>query len=46
MVTTIKEYGRCSSFFRSDRGKEVLLLADAYFSLYVFYKKEAGLISE
>jgi hypothetical protein len=42
VITTIKEYGRCPSFFRSDRGKEVLLLADAHFSFYVLNKKATG----
>ena len=41
-ITTIKTYGRCLSFFRSDRGKEVLLLADAQFSLYILHKKAIG----
>jgi hypothetical protein len=45
IATTIKEYGRCPSFFRSDRGKEVLL-ADAHFSFYVLHKKEEGLLPE
>lgn len=39
VVTTIKTYGRCPSFFRSDRGKEVLLLADAHYSFYVLNQK-------
>ena len=42
VVTTFQEYGRCPSFFRSDRGKEVLLLADAHYSLYVLHKRAAG----
>lgn len=43
VATTIKEYGRCPSFWRSDRGKEVLLLADAQYSFYVLHKRtEAG----
>jgi hypothetical protein len=46
VVTTFQKYGRCPSFFRSDRGKEVLLLADAHFSLYVLHKKEKGLLPE
>jgi len=41
-ITTIKKYGRCPSFFRSDRGKEVLLLADAQFSLYILHKRSIG----
>ena len=39
MVTTLKAYDRCLSFFRSDRGKEALLLADVQFSLYVLHRK-------
>lgn len=39
MVTTITAYGRCPSFFRSDRGKEVLLLANAHYSMYVLDRK-------
>jgi hypothetical protein len=46
VVTTYRKYGRCPSFFRSDRGKEVLLLADAHFSLYVLHKREQGLAPE
>lgn len=38
VVTTIAKYGRCPSFFRSNRSK-VLLLADAHYSLYVLDKK-------
>ena len=42
-ATAIKEYGRCPSFWRSDRGKEVLLLADAQYSFFLLHKKaEAG----
>jgi hypothetical protein len=40
-ITTIKKHGRCP-FFRSDRGKEVLLLTDAQFSLYILHKKSTG----
>lgn len=39
VVTTLQVYGRCPSFFRSDRGKEVLLLADAHYSIYVLERK-------
>ena len=39
-------YNRCPSFFRSDRGKEVLLLADAHYSLYVLHKKATGTCPE
>lgn len=40
-VTIIKKYGPCP-FFRSDRGKEVLLLADAHYSFYVLDRKAKG----
>ena len=46
VVTTVKAYNRCPSFFRSDRGKEVLLLADAHYSLYVLHKKATGTCPE
>lgn len=42
VVTTIQAYGRCPSFFRSDRGKEVLLLTDAHYSMYVLERKAKG----
>jgi hypothetical protein len=42
-ITIIKKHGRCLSFFRSDRGKEVLLFADAQFSLYILHKKATGM---
>lgn len=46
VVATFRKYGCCPSFFRSDRGKEVLLLADAHFSLYILHKREEGLSQE
>jgi hypothetical protein len=46
VVTAFGKHGRCPRFFRSDRGNEVLLLADAYFSLYVLHKIEEGLPQE
>ena len=46
VVTTIKAYNRCPSFFRSDRGKEVLLLADAQYSFYVLNQKAKGTCPE
>lgn len=42
IVTTIKAYNCCPSFFRSDCGKEVLLLADAHYSFYVLDRKTKG----
>lgn len=42
VVTTIQAYRRCPSFFRSDRGKKVLLLADAHYSMYVLERKAKG----
>lgn len=45
-VTVIRKYGRCPSFFRSDRGKEVLLLADAHYSFYVLDRKAKGICQE
>jgi hypothetical protein len=46
VITTIKEYDRCPSFFRSDRGKEVLLLADAQYSFYTLPRKATGTCPE
>jgi|SRR6266516_4645582 len=46
MVTTIKEYNRCPSYFRSDRGKEVLLLADAQFNFYIRHRQALGTCPE
>jgi hypothetical protein len=46
VVAAFREYGHCPAFFRSDRGKEVLLLADAHFSLYVLHKRAEGLSQE
>jgi hypothetical protein len=34
---------RCFSFFRSDGGKEILLLADVYYSFYVLNRKVTGM---
>ena len=39
VVTIIKKYNRCPSFFCSDQGNEVLLLADAHYSFYVQKQK-------
>lgn len=39
MVTTIQTYGHSPSFFQSNRGKKVLLLANAHYSIYVLEKK-------
>jgi hypothetical protein len=46
VITTFKEYDRCPSFFRSDRGKEVLLLADAQYSFYTQHRKATGTCPE
>lgn len=46
MITTIEAYDRCPSFFRSDRGKEVLLLANAQYSFYVLDQKAKGTCPE
>jgi hypothetical protein len=46
MVITLKKYNRCSSFFRFNREKEILLLADAHFNFYTLHKKEEGLLPE
>lgn len=46
VVTTIKAYGRCPSFFRSDRGKEALLLVDAHYSFYVLDQEAKGTAPE
>ena len=45
-LSTIRYYRRCPSFFRSDRGKEVLLLADAHFSLFIQKQAAAGATEE
>jgi hypothetical protein len=42
VVTAIKEYDRCPPFFRSDRGKEVLLLADAQYNFYIRHRRATG----
>jgi hypothetical protein len=46
VLATFQKYGHCPRFFRSDRGKEVLLLADAHFSFYARHKREEGLSRE
>lgn len=46
VITTIKAYNRCPSFFHSDRDKEVLLLADAHYSFYVLNQKTIGTCPE
>ena len=38
----IRAYNRCPFFFRSDRGTETLLLADAQYSFYILNKKASG----
>jgi hypothetical protein len=46
VVTAIREYDRCPSFFRSDRGKEVLLLADAQYNFYIRHRRALGTCPE
>ena len=45
-VTTFKAYNRCPSFFRSDRGKEVLLLADTQYNFYIRHRRALGTCPE
>jgi hypothetical protein len=42
MLDTIKHHNRCPSFWRSDRGKEVLLLADSHYSFFRKHKQAEG----
>ena len=42
MVITIEAYDRCPFFFRLDRDKKMLLLADAQYSFYVLDQKANG----
>jgi len=46
MITAVRQYNRCPRFYRSDRGNEVLLLADAHYSFYTEYKRSQGLTDE
>jgi hypothetical protein len=46
MVTTVRQYNWCPRFYRSDRGNEVLLLADAHYSFYTEHKRSQGLTDE
>lgn len=43
VITTVQHYNRCPSFYRSDRGKEVLLAADAHYSFYLLNLKALGI---
>lgn len=43
VITTVQHYNRCPSFYRSDRGKEVLLAADAHYSFYIENLKALGI---
>jgi hypothetical protein len=42
MVTSIRQYNRCPRFYRSDRGNEHLLLADAHYSFFLEHKRSQG----
>jgi hypothetical protein len=42
----IESRDRCPSFWRSDRGKEVLLLADSQFSFFIKHKQACGATPE
>jgi hypothetical protein len=43
MVTTIKVYNRYPFFWRTDRSKKVLFLADAQFNFYYLHESESGI---
>ena len=45
-LSALRRYNRCPAFFRSDRGKEVLMLADAHYSFYTEYKRGEGATEE
>jgi len=42
MVSIVEGRNRCPSFWRSDRGKEVLLLADAHYSFFRKHREAQG----
>lgn len=42
MVAILEDRNRCPKFWRSDRGKEVLLLADSHYSFYQKYRETQG----
>ena len=46
MLDTVKYHNRCPSFWRSDRGKEVVLLADAHYSFFRKHKQAEGATPE
>jgi len=46
MLAVVQHHNRCPSFWRSDRGKEVLLLADSHFSFYRKHKEAEGATQE
>lgn len=46
MVNIIEARNRCPSYWRSDRGKEVLLLADAHFTFFRKHRQAQGASSE
>jgi hypothetical protein len=45
-LAVIEDRDRCPSYWRSDRGKEVLLLADSQFSFYRKHKEALGATPE
>jgi len=45
-LTLIESRDRCPSFWRSDRGKEVTLLADSQFSFFIKHKQALGATPE
>jgi hypothetical protein len=46
MLDALRHYNRCPSFWRTDRGKEVLLLADSHFSFFRKHKQAEGATPE
>lgn len=42
MVSVLENQNHCPKFWRSDRGKEVLLLADAHYSFYQKHRETEG----
>jgi hypothetical protein len=46
MVNVIEARNRCPSYWRSDRGKEVLLLTDAHFTFFRKHQQAQGATPE
>lgn len=46
MVSVVEANNKCPKFWRSDRGKEVLLLADSHYSFYQKHRESLGDTSE